>query len=86
MVLVLQLQHLPISAHNIAFARALESLSINHFFTLLVDIGIATSTSPALDIAALCLDSWPAAIFTQGPPHTPVSSYMSANSRLTILQ
>ena len=28
-------------------------------------IGITTSTSPALDIAALCLDSWPAAIFTQ---------------------
>ena len=30
-----------------------------------VDIGITTATSPALDIAALCLDSWPAAIFTQ---------------------
>ena len=30
-----------------------------------VDIGITTTTSPALDIAALCLDSWPAAIFTQ---------------------
>ena len=28
-----------------------------------VDIGITTTTSPALDIAALCLDSWPAAIF-----------------------
>ena len=32
-----------------------------------VDIGITTTKSPALDIAALCLDSWPAAIFTQIP-------------------
>ena len=30
-----------------------------------VDIGITTTVSPALDVAALCLDSWPAAIFTQ---------------------
>ena len=30
-----------------------------------IGIGIPTSTSPALDIAALCLSSWPAAIFTQ---------------------
>ena len=30
-----------------------------------VDIGMTTSTSPASDITALCLDSWPAAIFTQ---------------------
>ena len=32
-----------------------------------VDIGITTTKSPALDIAALCLDSWPAAIFAQVP-------------------
>ena len=30
-----------------------------------VDIGITTAKSPALDIAALCLDSWPAAKFAQ---------------------
>ena len=30
-----------------------------------VDIGITTTKSPALHIAALCLDSWPAAIFAQ---------------------
>ena len=30
-----------------------------------VDIGITTTTSPALDVAALCLVSWPAAILTQ---------------------
>ena len=33
-------------------------------FLYTVDIGITTTTSPALDVAALCLDSWPAAIFT----------------------
>ena len=30
-----------------------------------VDIGTTTAESPALDIAALCLDSWPAANFAQ---------------------
>ena len=30
-----------------------------------VDIGMTTTKSPALDIAALCLDSWSAAIFAQ---------------------
>ena len=30
-----------------------------------VDIGITTTASSALDVAALCLSSWPAAIFTQ---------------------
>ena len=34
-------------------------------FLYTVDIGITTTTSPALDLAALCLDLWPAAIFTQ---------------------
>ena len=32
-----------------------------------IDIGITTAKSPALDIAALCLISWPAAIFAQVP-------------------
>ena len=39
--------------------RPLHSLR----FLYPVDIGIITNSSPALDIAALCLDSWPAAIF-----------------------
>ena len=43
-----------------------------------VGIGIPTSTSPALDIAALCLSSWPAAIFTQTVP----ASLLSASSLL----
>ena len=30
-----------------------------------VDVGLPTCTSPALDMPALCLSSWPAAIFTQ---------------------
>ena len=30
-----------------------------------VDVEIITTTSPALDIAALCLDAWPAAIICQ---------------------
>ena len=29
------------------------------------DVGITTTASPALDIAALCLSSWPVAIFVQ---------------------
>ena len=49
-----------------------------------VDIGISTATSPALDIAVLCLDSWPAAIFAQIQSQTPASGYMSAYSRLII--
>ena len=30
-----------------------------------VDIGITTTASSALDVAALCLSSWPVAIFAQ---------------------
>ena len=50
-----------------------------------VGIGIRTSTSPALDIAALCLSSWPAAIFTQTVPSDTAAS-QSAISFLTIVK
>ena len=50
-----------------------------------VGIGIPTSTSPALDIAALCLSLWPATIFTQTvTSDTPASQ--SAISFLTIVK
>ena len=46
-------------------------------------IGIPTSTSPALDIVALCLSSWPAAIFTQAvTSYTPAAASQSAISFL----
>ena len=52
-----------------------------------VDTGIPSFTSPALDIAALCLSSWPAVIFTQTmTSDTPASHYMSADSRLTTVK
>ena len=54
-----------------------------------VDIGITTITSPALDTAALCLSSWPAAISAQMPTLVSITissqhySYnVSADSRL----
>ena len=55
-----------------------------------VDIGMTTTKSPALDIAALCSswpDSWPAAIFAQvliSDSCRSASGYLSAYSRLTI--
>ena len=53
---------------------------------IVVDIDI-TTTSPALDIAALCLSSWPAAIYTQPLiSDAPASHFVSANSYLTFVQ
>ena len=40
---------------NVCFAVSVPSATCNS-----VDIGITTTTPPALDIAALCLSSWPA--------------------------
>ena len=52
-----------------------------------VGIGMPTSTSPALDIAALCLSSWPAAIFTQTvPSDTAAAASQSAISFLTVVK
>ena len=54
-------------------------------FSGVVGVGIPTSTSPALDIAALCLSSWPAAIFTQTVPLDTAAS-QSAISFLTVVK
>ena len=53
---------------------------------IIVGIGIIT-TSPALDIAALCLSSWPAVIFSQPViSDAPASHFMSADSQLTFVK
>ena len=53
---------------------------------MVVDIGIIT-TSPALDVAAFCLSSWPAAIFSQPViSDAPASHFMSADSKLTFVK
>ena len=65
----------PTACALLEFAEApLRILMVSGVF----DIGIPTSTSPALDIAALYLSSWPAAIFTQTVP----ASLLSASSLL----
>ena len=50
---------------RLCFAGVHYSPSSHPRVSGVVDIGITTIQSPALDIAALCLDSWPAAIFAQ---------------------
>ena len=50
---------------------------------MIVDIGITAIMSPASDIAALCLSSWLAAIFTQLVISDAFASYlMSAQNKL----
>ena len=50
-----------------------------------VDVGIPTSTSPTLDIDALCLSLWLAAIFTQ-PVTSETPASQSAVSFHTIVK